>query len=85
MYCLIFRIVVQFRLFLRNDPQKAKVTQEQSSNGSCTSTSTSAIHSVSHVEVGSYGKLMLYIIICSLTKSRAGLSNVTKSYVAGCN
>lgn len=50
----IFCIVVKFRLFSTNDPQKAKVTQEQNSNPSCTSTSISAIHSVSHVEVGSY-------------------------------
>lgn len=30
------------------------MTQEQNSNRSCTSTSISAIHSVGHVEVGSY-------------------------------
>lgn len=46
MYCPIFFIVVRLKLCIRNDPQKAKVTQEQSSNVSCTSTSISAIHSV---------------------------------------
>lgn len=59
MYFLIFCIVVQFRLFLTN-PQKAKVTQEQNSDWSCTATLISPIRSVSLVEVGSNGEHNVY-------------------------
>lgn len=59
MYFLIFCIVVQLRLFLTN-PQKAKVTQEQNSDWSCTATLISPIRSVSLVEVGSNGEHNVY-------------------------
>lgn len=90
-YCRIFCIVVQFRLFLTNDPQKAKVTQEQDGSVSCTSTSISAIHSVSHVEVGSYmvslNSISLFVVCWHtvMAKTIGLVNNVIKCYVAGFN
>lgn len=67
LYCSAIKAV-----FLTNDPQKAKVTQKQNINGSCTFTSISAIHWLSHVEVGSYGELTLFIIIYSFLTYQDG-------------
>ena len=81
MYYLIFcncsAIQAVFKQMILKKPKQHK---KQSSNGSHTSTSISAILSVSHVEIGCHGELTLYVVICSFN---VGLSNVLTWYVAG--